>query len=485
MHTFNVKMIASLSGTLLLIIASMMALSMGFCFYYDEPWQPLAISAGITAFCGFLLRIFNRHPNDREVRKRDGFLIVTAGWVSMSIFGCLPYIISGTIPGFIDALFETVSGFTTTGATILTDIESMPKNLLFWRSMTHWLGGMGIIVLTIAILPLLGVGGMQLFVAESPGVTPDKLHPRITETAKRLWIVYFALTLIEAGLLKVAGMGYFDAINHAMATMATGGFSTKNASIAAFESPAIHYIITIFMFLAGVNFTLLYFGFSGRLSRMFRDEEFKVYGINMLIFGAVVSAGLVIFHDYAWEPAIRSGFFQVVSIVTTTGFITDNYLLWPNFLSFIIFILLFSGGSTGSTAGGIKIMRFIVLIKNSILELKRQLHPNAIVPVRFNGHAVPQNITNTVAGFVLIWLLVFFIGSLIMSIIGLDFETSLGSVAATLGNIGPGIGHVGPVDNFASIPWLGKIFLSFLMLLGRLELFTVLLLFMPYFWKNR
>lgn len=485
MHTFNLKMIASLSGTLLLIIALMMALSMGFCFYYDEPWYPLAISSGITALFGFVLRFTNKNPGSKDVRKRDGFLIVTAGWVSMSLFGCLPYIISGFVPGFVDALFETVSGFTTTGATILTDIEAMPKNLLFWRSMTHWLGGMGIIVLTIAILPLLGVGGMQLFVAEAPGVTPDKLHPRITETAKRLWIIYFALTVIEAVLLKWAGMTYFDAVNHAMATMATGGFSTKNASIAAFDNPAIHYIITLFMFLAGVNFTLLYFGFTGKIKKMLSNEELKVYGINMLIFGLVVSSGLALFADYHWEHAIRSGFFQVVSIVTTTGFITDNYLLWPNFLTFLIFILFFSGGSTGSTAGGIKIMRFIVLIKNSFLELKRQLHPNAIVPVRFNGNAVPQNITNTVAAFVLIWLLVFFVGSLIMSAIGLDFPSALGSVTATLGNIGPGIGSVGPVDNFAAIPTIGKAFLMFLMLLGRLELFTVLILFMPYFWKNR
>ncbi len=484
MQQFNFKMIASLIGTLLMIVALMMLLSLVWAFYYGEEWAPLLTSAGITFASGLGLYLLNFRNKDKDVRKRDGFLIVALGWISMSLFGSLPYIISGEIPHIIDAVFETVSGITTTGATILTDIEIMPKYLLFWRSMTHWLGGMGIIVLTIAILPILGVGGMQLFVAEAPGVTPDKLHPRITETAKRLWLVYFLLTASEAILLKVAGMGGFDAINHAMATMATGGFSTKNASIAYYTAPAIHYIIMVFMFLAGVNFTLLYFGLTGRLKNLFRNEEFRVYGINILILSLVTMAGLILTQGIEAEVAFRNGFFQVISIITTTGFITDNYLLWPNFLMVLIFVLFFSGGSTGSTSGGLKMMRLIVLIKNSWLELKRQIHPSAIVPVRFNGNAVPQNITNTIAAFVLIYLIIFFLGSLVMSAIGLDFMSATGAVAATLGNIGPGIGSVGPVDNFAHIPAGGKVFLSFLMLMGRLELFTILILFMPYFWRN-
>lgn len=484
MQQFNFKMIARLIGTLLMIVSLMMLVSLVWAFYYDEDWRPLLTSSGITFSCGIGLYLLNTNNSNKDVRKRDGFLIVALGWISMSVFGSLPYLISGTIPDLVDAVFETVSGITTTGATILTDIEIMPRCLLFWRSMTHWLGGMGIIVLTVAILPLLGVGGMQLFVAEAPGVTPDKLHPRITETAKRLWLIYFLLTASEAILLKVAGMGGFDAINHAMATMATGGFSTKNASIAYFTSPAIHYIIIVFMFLAGVNFTLLYFGFTGRVRTLLKNEEFKVYAINILILSVITALGLIFIQGTDVELAIRNGFFQIVSIITTTGFISDNYLLWPNFLMVLIFVLFFSGGSTGSTAGGIKMMRIIVLIKNSFLELKRQLHPNAVVPVRFNGMAVPQNITNTVAAFVLIYLIIFFLGSLVMSAMGLDFMSATGSVAATLGNIGPGIGSVGPVDNFAHIPPGGKVFLSFLMLLGRLELFTILILFMPYFWRN-
>jgi trk system potassium uptake protein TrkH len=484
MHAFNFRFIAGINGILLMIVAGMMFLSTSWAFYYGESWQGLLYAGAITFAFGLILRFINAGNLNKDVRKRDGFLIVTSGWIFMALFGCLPFLLSGVIGNFTDAFFETMSGFTTTGATILTDIEATPKAILFWRSMTHWIGGMGIIVLTVAILPILGVGGMQLFVAEAPGVTPDKLHPRITSTAKRLWLIYFALTVIEAVALKLAGMGFFDAINHAMATMATGGFSTKNASIAHYSSPTIHYIIMFFMFLAGVNFTLLYFGFTGKVKKLFSNEEFKVYATNTLIAGLVVGILLILFNQVATEEALRNGFFTVISIITTTGFVTDNYLLWPNFLIFVIFFLFFSGGSTGSTAGGIKVMRHIVLIKNSFLELKRQLHPNAILPVRFNGQAVAQNITNTVAGFVLIWLIIFFIGAFVMSAMGLDFMSAVGSVTATLGNIGPGLGSVGPVDNFAHLPKAGKLFLSLLMLMGRLELFTVLILFTPHFWRN-
>lgn len=485
MRQFNLKLIIAITGTLLLLVGGMMAVSLICAFIYDEDWMPLTVSAVITLAAGGSLRLLNRNNSDKDIKKRDGFLVVAMGWTGMSLFGTLPYLLSGEIPDFINALFETISGFSTTGASILNDIEALPHYLLFWRSMTHWLGGMGIIVLTVAILPLLGVGGMQLFVAEAPGVTPDKLSPRIRETAKRLWLIYFILTGAECLLLWAAGMTFFDAINHAMATMATGGFSTKNASIAFYTQPAIHYIITVFMFLAGVNFTLLYLGFTGHFKSLRKNEELRKYAINILIVGSFVSLGLIFFNGYLPEKGIRNAFFMVISIITTTGFVTDNYLLWPNFLSFVIFILFFTGGSTGSTSGGIKMMRLIVLVKNSFLELRRQLHSNAVLPVRLNGKAVPQDITNNIAGFVLIYLVIFFMGSLVMSMMGLDFMTATGSVAATLGNIGPGIGNVGPVDNFSAIPPEGKLFLSFLMLLGRLELFTILVLFLPHFWRNR
>lgn len=485
MYSFNFKIITQLVGALLMIVGLMMAMSLAWAFYYGEPWQPLTYSALLTLAAGVGIRFVNVKKPKKELTRSDGYLMVTLGWVFMSLFGTLPYILSGAIPGFVNAFFETMSGISTTGATILTDIEALPKYLLFWRSMTHWIGGMGIIVLTVAILPLLGVGGMQLFVAEAPGVTTDKLHPRITETAKRLWLIYVSLTALEMVLLKVAGMGWFDAINHAMATMATGGFSTKNDSIAYFTDPTIQYIIIGFMFLAGVNFTLLYTGFTGKLRAVWRNEEFRVYTINIFILATITSVCLAVLTEIPVEEAFRKGFFQIISLITTTGFITDNYLQWPNFLMFLCFILLFSGGSTGSTAGGIKMMRTIILIKNSFTELRRQLHPNAILPVRFNGKAVPQKITNTVAAFVLIWLIIFFLGSLILSAMGLDFMTAAGATATCLGNVGPAIGSVGPVNNFAHMPELGKIFLTFLMLIGRLELFTVLVLFSPYFWTHR
>lgn len=385
-------MIAALLGTLLLIVGGMMLTSIIWCFVYDESWHPFAWSAGITILFGIGLRLFNRKNPNREVRKRDGYLIVALGWLCMALFGSLPYLFSGVIPDITNAFFETMSGFTTTGATILTDIEAQPKSVLYWRSLTHWIGGMGIIVLTIAILPLLGVGGMQLFVAESPGVTPDKLHPRITETAKRLWIIYFLLTLIETTLLHFGGMTMFDAINHAMATMATGGFSTQNASIAAYNSPFIQYVIIIFMFFAGINFTLVFMGFTGKVGYLIKNEEFRIYALLILIASIAIGTGLIVFQNTTIETGFRNALFQVVSIVTTTGFVTDDYEAWPSYLTFLLFILFFTGGSTGSTAGGIKIMRHIVLIKNSFLELKRQLHPSAVIPVRFNGKSVQQSI---------------------------------------------------------------------------------------------
>ncbi|MCD4747616.1 MAG: TrkH family potassium uptake protein, partial [Bacteroidales bacterium] len=400
-----------------------------------------------------------------------------------SLFGALPFLLSGSITNYTDAFFETISGFTTTGATILTDIEVLPKGILFWRSLTHWIGGMGIIVLSIAILPILGIGGMQLFVAEVPGIVPDKLHPRITHTAKRLWMIYVFFTVIETVLLKLGGMNLFDALCHAFATMATGGFSTQNDSITGY-SPLIQYIIIIFMIIAGTNFTLHYFALHANIKKIWKNEEFRFY--IYFIFGMCIFIMFFIFFlsDIRFEEAFRNSLFQVVSIITTTGFITSDYLIWPGYLWFLIFILMFIGGSAGSTGGGIKVVRQLLLFKNSGLELKRLIHPQAIIPVRYNGKAVPQNIIFKVMAFFLFYMIIFALGTLVMALLGLDLKSAIGSSAATLGNIGPGIGSVGPVGNYADIPAFGKWFLSFLMLLGRLELFTVLILFSPAFWKK-
>ncbi|GAB5522164.1 MAG: TrkH family potassium uptake protein [Roseivirga sp.] len=482
---FNFKVIGNILGLLLLLNSAFMLLCLPFSFYYKEDsWWAIALAAMITAASGYALRFFTRKDLSKDLKKRDGYIVVTAGWLVMSLFGALPYLLSGSIPNFTNAFFETISGYTTTGASILTDIESLPKGILFWRSFTQWIGGMGIIVLAVAILPFLGIGGMQLFVAEAPGITPDKLQPRIQETAKRLWLLYVGLTLLEAVLLFAGGMSVYDAINHALTTMATGGFSTKNNSAAHFDSPFIQYVLIVFMFLAGTSFTLTYFGIKRQFKKIIKNEEFIVYGLFTLVITIVVTITLLFVTDHSLEKAFRDSLFQVVSLITTTGFVSADYTAWAPFLSTLFFILLFVGGSAGSTAGGVKVIRHIVLFKNSFLELKRQLHPSAVIPVRISGKAIERNIVFNVLAFIMIYILIFLIGAVLLSAMNVDFDTAFGAVATSLGNVGPGIGEVGPVDNFSAIPAPGKWLLSILMLLGRLELFTVLMLLSPHFWKK-
>lgn len=484
---FNLKVIGNILGLLLLVNGGFMLLCLGISIYYDESEAlSIGISSLITLLCGFGLWKFTNKNTNKDLKKKDGYLIVTLGWVVMSFFGVLPYLLSGAIPSFTNALFETVSGFTTTGASILNDIETVPKGILFWRSLTQWIGGMGIIVLALAILPFLGIGGMQLFVAEAPGITPDKLKPRIQDTAKRLWYLYVGLTTVEAIALYFAGMGGFDAVNHALTTMATGGFSTKNASIAYYDSSVIHYIIIFFMFLAGTSFTMTYMAVIKRnFKKVFKNEEFVVYLIFTVVITLIVTLTLMVVQDFGMAISFRDALFQVVSLITTTGFVTADYTTWSSFLTVLFFILLFVGGSAGSTAGGVKIIRHVVLFKNSFLELKRQLHPSAVMPVRISGKAIDQNIVYNVLAFIMIYILVFLVGVTLLSSMNIDFDTAFGAVATSLGNVGPGIGDVGPVNNFSKMPLSGKWLLSFLMILGRLELFTVLMLLSPYFWRNR
>lgn len=480
----NSRVIIHLLGLLTAMNGGFMLLMLPFAFYYKEDWKSILLASGLAIALGAVIYYLTLNYKVKELRKREGYLIVTMGWLCMSFSGALPYLTSGAIPNFTDAFYETVSGYTTTGATILIDIEVLPKSILFWRSLTHWIGGMGIIVLTIAILPVLGIGGMQLFMAEAPGPTQDKLHPRIKETAKRLWYIYLSLTFIQTLLLMVGGMTFFDAINHSMSSIATGGFSTKNASIAYYDSPFIQYVLIFFMFLAGTNFTLFYFLFKGKFNKITDNEEFRGYLVFVLLISVITAIAVYSYTGLTWERSFRDALFQVMSIITTTGFITADYTIWSPFTTILFFLLLFTGASAGSTSGGIKMVRLLILLKNSVLELKRQIHPSAVIPVRFNNRAVSENITYNIAAFILIYLTVFALGSLFMALIGLDFMTALGAVAASLGNIGPGIGLVGPVNNFAHISDVGKWFLSFIMLLGRLELFTVLILFTPYFWSK-
>ncbi|MBL6446851.1 TrkH family potassium uptake protein [Fulvivirga sp. 29W222] len=481
---FNFWLITNILGLLLVINGIFMLLCLPFSLYFREDIWHLTTSGAVSIIVGGITWLATRNEQNKELKKKDGYLIVTLGWLCMSCFGALPYILSGTIPDFTNAFFETISGYTTTGASVMTDIESAPKGVLFWRSLTQWIGGMGIIVLAVAILPILGIGGMQLFVAEAPGISPDKMKPRIKEVAKRLWFIYLGLTLIETVLLMFGGMTFYDALNHSLTTMATGGFSTKNASVAYYDSAYIQYVIIVFMFLAGTNFTITYFGLKGKFKKAWANEEFRNYLILVLLLSLSISFFVFSSKWEGFEKSFRDSLFQVVSIITTTGYVTADYTQWAPFLTIVFFLLMFVGGSTGSTAGGIKVVRHTLLFKNSFLEMRRQLHPSAVIPVRLNGAAVSRSITYNVLAFVMIYMLVYAVGVFLLSFTGVEFDTALGAVATSLGNIGPGLGEVGPVDNFYSITPFGKWVLSFLMLLGRLELFTVLMLFNMNFWQK-
>jgi len=465
--------------------------------YKDGVSFQIFLAGIVTLLVGAFMMVGTRNHR-KEMNKREGYIVVAFGWIIMSLSGTLPYVITGALPSFTDAFFETISGYTTTGASVINNIEILPEGVLFWRSLTHWIGGMGIIVLAIAILPLLGIGGMQLFAAEAPGPGGDKLHPRITDTAKRLWLIYVGYTAAETLLLQVAGMSFFDAINHALSTLSTGGFSTKNASLAHWnDRPVIQYIVMLFMFLAGTNFVLGYFAFKGKIQKAIKDEEFKLYFKFIAVFTAV-AAVLIYFradvsqstvaHPMVWgefESALRHGLFQVLAIVTTTGFVSADYTAWTPFLTVFFFGLMFLGGSAGSTAGGVKVVRHLVLIKNGFLEFNRSLHPNAILPVRYNGKSVPKDIVFNILAFFILYMLLFIIGGLVFSMFQIDFQSAIGLSASSLGNVGPALGDFGPVNNYAALPPLGKWWASFLMLLGRLELFTILILLTPFFWRKR
>jgi trk system potassium uptake protein len=480
----NFKLIVRLIGTLLLIEGAALLLSMIVAIYSGgDDVAALAISSVICLLPGLAaLTLTSRYKSN--IARREGFLVVTLGWLVISLFGSIPYILSGYIPNLSDAFFETMSGFTTTGASIIDNLESFPKGLLFWRAMTQWLGGMGIIVLVLSFLPAFGIGGMQLYNAEAPGLTVDKVSPRIYQTARRIWGVYVFLTVLETVLLVIGGMSWFDGICHSFTTMATGGFSTKQASIAFFQSPYIEYVITFFMILAGTNFTLIYLTIIGKPIRLFRDEEFRDYLLFIFGFTALIFGGLLLTSSSGIEQSFREALFTVVSIMTTTGFVTADYLLWVPVLMVIIFAIFFFGGSTGSTGGGIKVMRIVILLKNSYYELRRMIHPHAIIPVRFNKYCVDSKIVNNILAFFMFYVSLFFISSIILTAFVPDLVTSMGAVASCLGNIGPGMGTVGPAFTYSHIPDVGKWFLSFLMMLGRLELFTVLVIFTSHFWKK-
>lgn len=480
----NIKFVLNIFGRVLVILGLFMLFNIIWVFVYKEPTLFVhLISSMITIGVGAIIYYATRSNLTQELGIRESYLTVTFTWVIISIFGSLPYLLSGAIPHLPDALFETVSGFTTTGSSILTSVEDLPKSILFWRSMTHWIGGMGIIVLVVAILPLLRIGGYNLYKNEASGISHEKLTPKMASTAKRLWGIYIALTFILVGFLLLGKMSLFDSLNHAFSTISTGGFSTKNSSIANL-SPYIQYVLTLFMFLSGANFYLHYHFIKGRFKKVFTNIELRTYfGIVLTISAAIA---FIIYHNggLTVEKAIRDALFQVVSIITTTGFATTDYLSWPIPAWGLIFLLMFVGASVGSTGGGVKIIRHVVSFKNVLLHFRKMLHPNSVSLLKINGEIIDEEKVSSLVSFLVLYMATFTVGSLLMAFLGEDVLTSVGAVAANMGGVGPGIGSVGPVSNYAHIHDAGKVLLSFLMIVGRLELSTVLILFTRLFWTR-
>ena len=443
----------------------------------------LSISAGLIFSAVLFMAGKNADYNDIGVK--DGFLVVSLSWIFASLIGALPFYISGTIPTFAGAFFESVSGFTTTGASVLSDIEAVPRGILFWRSLTHWLGGMGIIVLSLAILPFLGVGGMELFKAEVPGPIPEKITPRIQQTALYLWGVYAFLTVAETVLLLLGGMNLFESLTHTFGTVATGGFSPLNRSVGQYGSAYFDWVITVFMFLSGINFVLHNRLLRGHFRPLARDDEFRTYLWIVLFCIAVISADLLFRGNYdSIAEALRYSAFQVVSIITTTGFATADFELWPSFTQLILLLLMFAGACAGSTGGGMKILRLLILSRHTRAELKRVLHPHAVISVKVGGKVIDTRIQSSVTSFLILYVAVFIAGVFFMTSLGMDMESAMSGVAASLGNVGPGLGSLGPMDNYSAVPEAGKWLFSLLMLMGRLELYTVLLLFFPGTWRK-
>ena len=454
--------------------------------HQDPSLLPYLKSMGISIAVGGVLFLALRKKSARTdyVSQREGMGIVALGWIAVGAFGALPFYFSGQFGGFTDCFFESVSGFTTTGASILREIEPVSKGMLFWRSFIQWLGGMGIIVLSLAILPILGVGGMQLYKAEVPSPVPDKLKPRIRDTAMILWKVYALITALEVVLLMFGGMDLYDALNHAFTTLPTGGFSTRNASVAHFDSFYIDMVITLFMLLAGINFTLHYQFLKGETLAFWRDSECRFFIGATLLLTLVVAFDILGNVYQTVAEAFRYSVFQIASILTTTGFATADYEQWPAMSQIILLLCMFIGGSAGSTGGGMKCLWVMVYFKYCYKELFSLIHPHAVTHVKIAGKTVPEDVVRSVLGFLALYMMLFALSVVLLAGVGVDFITAFGAVAATIGNIGPGFGMVGPVENYADIPALGKWLLIWCMLLGRLEIYTVIILLVPEFWRK-
>jgi len=488
----KLKPLLNILGALLSILGITMVIPIFISYQYGESDLMGFIQSSLMCILvGIPIWYLTRHK--RALTNRDGFAIVTFSWITTAIAGALPFYFSGAIPNVTDAFFESMSGVTTTGASIIGNpatlpnlpngIESLPHGILFWRSFIQWIGGMGIVVFYIAILPLLGVGGVQLFKAEVPGPVADKITPRVRETAKFLWVVYVGITAAEAIALMVAGMSVFDSICHALTTMPTGGFSTKNASIGHYDNSVIHFIVIFFMFVAGVNFSLHFRAINGDVKSYVKDKEFLVYLCGTLLITFVIFITIALQSDsFSWLN-FRDALFNTVSILTTTGYGTADYELWPAVVQVILLSLMFIGGMGGSTGGGMKVIRCMLLVKYAALETRRMLHSRALIPVRIGKQLIKEDVVRNTLGFFLFFMSAFVVSTIVLASMGLDVETAIGAAASAMGNIGPGLGAFGPTDNYALLSDPGKWVLTFCMLLGRLEIFTVMVLFSRTFWK--
>lgn len=479
----NYGIVLKVLGSILILESILMTPSLFISLYTDQSDKlAFLITILITGMIGFILT--RKRSRNRHINAKEGLVIVALGWIFISLLGALPLYISGSTSTYIDAFFEIVSGFTTTGATIITNVEILPMGILFWRSFTHWIGGMGILVFTLALLPALGIGGFQIFKAESPGPIAGKIAPRIKDTAKILYITYFAITLIQVILLKLGGMSLFDSLVYTFGTVGTGGFATKNASVGAYNSTYIHLVIGSFMVLSGVNFSLYYSLFKGKIKDVFRDEELRLY--FAIIFIAVVAIAINLFKTTYSNMglAFRDSFFQVGSIMTTTGYSTANFDIWPTFSKAILLLLMFIGASAGSTSGGMKVIRILVILKLVKREILKIFHPRAVIPVKLNDKILPNETIAGINSFTGLYMIIFVLSTILISLEGVNLESAASSVAATLGNIGPGLGFVGPTNTFNGYSQAAKAFFSLLMLLGRLELFTIIALFAPKNWRR-
>jgi len=481
----NLALVLNLVGSVLFFSSLFMLAPFLTSFYFrEEGVSALGTTFLLYFFSGLLLYFITKSQKKIELKHRDGFAIVTLSWITMSFFGALPYMLSGVTLSFTDAYFESMAGFTTTGASVLSNLESLPKGILLWRSMTQWIGGMGIIVFSLAILPMLGAGGMQLFRAEVPEIGVEKLRPRILDMAKSLWYIYAGLTAVLAILLSVAGMDLFDAVCHAFTTMATGGFSTKSASIAHFRSGYIDVIITVFMFLAGINFSLHFYALRGGFSRFIKSSEFKFYCSVVFISIVVITITVKSSGYGSLLEAMRYASFQSVSVMTTTGFATADYELWPVFPQMLLVCLMFFGGMVGSTSGGMKQVRILLMFKQAYRELYHLIHPRALSALKLDERNVPKETLGGIWGFLFLFILICVIATLLMTALGIDIITASTTVISAMSNVGPALGDAGPTENYYAMPSAGKWILTMCMLIGRLEIYTVILLFMPMFWRK-